>query len=123
MKQKSKGAESEIISVNDFIGVKGVKAKGRKVTIYPVKKLGWIEPLNNGESIAGDVVQFSDDQKGTAPVISGSPVQVKKTEEPAPTENDILTVPVSEESNLPVAEKKNAGKSKQQDRSAGGKNM
>ena len=121
MKQKSKGAESEIISVNDFIGVKGVKAKGRKVTIYPVKKLGWIEPLNNGESIAGDVVQFSDDQTGTAPVISGSPVQVKKTEEPAPTENDILAVPVSEESNLPVADKKNAGKSKQQDRSAGGK--
>lgn len=44
MKQKSKGSESEIVKVNEFIGVKGVKAKGKKLTLYPVKKLGWVEP-------------------------------------------------------------------------------
>ena len=39
MKLKSKGADSEIIPVEGFIGVKGVKAKGKKLTSYPVKKL------------------------------------------------------------------------------------
>ena len=42
MKQKSKGAESELIHVPEFIGVKGIKAKGKRVTQYPVKKVEWI---------------------------------------------------------------------------------
>jgi topoisomerase-4 subunit A len=49
MKQKSKGSESEIVKVIEFIGVKGVKAKGKKVTMYPVRKLGWVEPPAEAE--------------------------------------------------------------------------
>jgi len=45
MKLKTKGLETEIIPVHEFIGVKGVKAKGKKITVYPVKKLDWLEPL------------------------------------------------------------------------------
>ncbi|HSN49815.1 MAG TPA: hypothetical protein VLR52_01205, partial [Bacteroidales bacterium] len=45
MKQKSKGTESEEIIVHEFIGVKGYKAKGKRLTLYPVKKLEWLEPL------------------------------------------------------------------------------
>ncbi|MEI8007668.1 MAG: DNA gyrase/topoisomerase IV subunit A [Bacteroidota bacterium] len=52
MKLKTKGAESEILSVHEFIGVKGVKAKGRKVTVYPVKKIEWLEPLQIAEPVA-----------------------------------------------------------------------
>ncbi len=52
MKLKTKGAESEIVSVHEFIGVKGVKAKGRKVTVYPVKKFEWLEPLQIAEPVA-----------------------------------------------------------------------
>jgi|APCry1669188970_1035186.scaffolds.fasta_scaffold00048_29 topoisomerase IV subunit A len=52
MKLKTKGAESEIVSVHEFIGVKGVKAKGRKVTVYPVKKIEWLEPLQIAEPVA-----------------------------------------------------------------------
>ena len=45
MKLKTKGLETEIILVHEFIGVKGVRAKGKKITVYPVKKLDWLEPL------------------------------------------------------------------------------
>lgn len=53
MKLKTKGEESEIVSVHEFIGVKGVKAKGKKVTIYPIKKIEWLEPLQIDEPPAG----------------------------------------------------------------------
>lgn len=43
MKQKSKGTEEEIVDVAGFIGVKGVKAKGKRLTTYAVKKVTWIE--------------------------------------------------------------------------------
>ena len=45
MKLKTRGAESEIIPVHEFIGIKGVKAKGKKVTVFPLKKIEWLEPL------------------------------------------------------------------------------
>lgn len=44
MKQKSKGSEGEVIAVTAFIGVKGVKAKGKRLSPYPVKKLDWLLP-------------------------------------------------------------------------------
>jgi len=45
MKLKTKGAEQEMIDLKEFIGVKGYKAKGRRLTTYPVKKLTWQEPV------------------------------------------------------------------------------
>ncbi|MFZ4569897.1 MAG: DNA gyrase/topoisomerase IV subunit A [Bacteroidales bacterium] len=50
MKLKTKGAESEIIAIHEFIGIKGVKAKGKKITLYPVRKIEWTEPLQIVES-------------------------------------------------------------------------
>ncbi|MFH1937739.1 MAG: DNA gyrase/topoisomerase IV subunit A, partial [Bacteroidota bacterium] len=44
MKQKSRGAEEEEIDVAEFIGIKSYKAKGKRLTNYPVKKLNWLEP-------------------------------------------------------------------------------
>jgi len=49
MKLKTKGSESEIIAPHEFIGVKGVKAKGKRITLFPVKKLDWLEPLQIDE--------------------------------------------------------------------------
>lgn len=46
MKQKQKGTDCEEIVVTDFIGVKGFKAKGKRLTVYPLKKLEWLEPLH-----------------------------------------------------------------------------
>jgi topoisomerase-4 subunit A len=50
MKLKSRGSEQEVINTNDFISIKGVKAKGKRITAYPVKKLGWTEPEQKPES-------------------------------------------------------------------------
>ncbi|MGE5424697.1 MAG: hypothetical protein ACM3N9_04990, partial [Syntrophothermus sp.] len=49
MKHKLRGTESEDINVHEFIGLKGVKAKGKRLTIYPVKKIEWMEPLQVDE--------------------------------------------------------------------------
>ena len=86
MKQKSKGSESEIVKVNEFIGVKGVKAKGRRVTIYPVKKLEWLEPLQIEESLPVDVIAASEDQEQTEPEILLKPKrQIRARPAPEPS--------------------------------------
>jgi topoisomerase-4 subunit A len=46
MKLKSKGVELEEINVHEFIGVKSLKAKGRRLTLHPVKKINLLESLN-----------------------------------------------------------------------------
>ncbi|MCK9424281.1 MAG: DNA gyrase/topoisomerase IV subunit A, partial [Bacteroidales bacterium] len=45
MKHKSKGSEQEEIHIIDFIGVKGYKAKGKRITIHPLRKISWLDPL------------------------------------------------------------------------------
>ncbi len=56
MKQKSKGAEEEEVDVAEFIGIKGYKAKGKRLTSYPVKKLIWLEPAVSSAQLAVDSV-------------------------------------------------------------------
>ncbi len=47
--------ENEELSVTDFTGIKGIKAKGKKLTSYFVKELRWLDPLpyetENNENI------------------------------------------------------------------------
>jgi topoisomerase IV subunit A len=45
MKLKTKGAEREEIPVKDFIGVKGCKAKGKRITVHALKKINWMETV------------------------------------------------------------------------------
>ena len=45
MKLKTKGTEQEEIRVHEFISVKSLKAKGKRLTIHPVKKINLLEPL------------------------------------------------------------------------------
>ena len=40
-----KKIQSEIIEVEDFIGVKSNKARGKRVTTFAVEKFGWLAPL------------------------------------------------------------------------------
>lgn len=49
MKLKAKGPEEELIDVAEFIGVKGSKAKGKRLTSAPVKKLEWINAVEEPE--------------------------------------------------------------------------
>ena len=45
MKLKTKGSELEEIIAHEFIGVKGYKAKGKRLAVHPIKKITWLEPL------------------------------------------------------------------------------
>lgn len=45
MKQKTKGSEEEVIGVSGFIGIKSYKAKGKRLTTSPVKKIKLLETI------------------------------------------------------------------------------
>ncbi len=44
-KANGKEIENEIINIDEFIGVKSYKAKGKRVSNYVIKKVNWLEPL------------------------------------------------------------------------------
>lgn len=96
MKQKSKGADEEEILVEEFIGVKGFKAKGKRLSSYPVKKLIWLESEVPEESVleAGEPEEDQADE----PADAGTVVQ----EEAVPPER---MVDKTEEMKHPVEEK------------------
>ncbi len=59
MKLKTKGAEQEEVMVTGFIGVKGVRAKGKRLTTYAVRKVFFVERqliLGTGVPEAEDVL-------------------------------------------------------------------
>ena len=49
-----KKVESEIVEVDEFIGVKGYKAKGKRITTSEVKSFRWLEPLPEPEDAESD---------------------------------------------------------------------
>ena len=52
---KNKKRPSETILVADFIGIKGYKAKGKRLTEFPVEKINKLEPLLYEEPIVEEV--------------------------------------------------------------------
>ncbi len=44
-----KKVTSEIVDVSDFIGVKGYRAKGKRLTTSPVSEIRWLDPLPEPE--------------------------------------------------------------------------
>jgi topoisomerase-4 subunit A len=59
MKQKTKGLEQEEILIHEFIGVKGYKAKGKRLSTSAVKKLAWLEPVM--AAVAPEVEEFTEE--------------------------------------------------------------
>ena len=43
--ESGKKISSEIIEVEDFIAVKGIKAKGKRITTFAVDQYNWLQPL------------------------------------------------------------------------------
>ena len=60
VKLKAKGAEQEELVAHEFIGVKGYKAKGKRLSVYAVKKLSWLEPLQIEEPLLADSADDTD---------------------------------------------------------------
>jgi topoisomerase-4 subunit A len=55
MKVKTKGIEKEEITVHEYIGVKGIKAKGKRISSHAVKKVEFLEPIP-AESIQEEIL-------------------------------------------------------------------
>ena len=67
-----KKIDSEIVEISEFIGVKGYKAKGKRLTTFAVKQFHWLEPLPEPEEEIeeenenGDFDDVPDDREGFA---------------------------------------------------------
>ena len=57
-----KKIQSEIVEVEDFIGVKSAKAKGKRVTTFAVERFDWLKPLkeNPAVPVEPDTVETSN---------------------------------------------------------------
>ncbi len=69
--ESGKKISSEIIEVEEFIGVKGIKARGKRVTTFAVDQFNWLEPLKldpepSDESDESDQLDVIDDRLGYA---------------------------------------------------------
>lgn len=47
---KHKSREDEIIDVEEFIGIKGFKARGKRITTFEIKQVEFIEPLEKDDN-------------------------------------------------------------------------
>ena len=66
-----KKIQSEIIEVEDFIGVKSCKARGKRVTTFAVERFNWLQPLKEDPELSdtsdlSDPSDLSDDRMGFA---------------------------------------------------------
>lgn len=64
--QSGKKISSEIIEVEDFIGVKSLKAKGKRITTFAVDQFNWLQPLKPDPEPA-EVDDAVDDTPATDP--------------------------------------------------------
>ena len=72
--ESGKKIASEIIEVEDFIGVKSIKAKGKRITTFAVDQFNWLQPLKpdpepaepSDESTQSDESDLPDDRLGFA---------------------------------------------------------
>jgi topoisomerase-4 subunit A len=61
MKLKTKGSDQEEVLVHEFIGVKGYKAKGKRLSLHAIKKIGWLESLVIQEPLTDENNQPQDE--------------------------------------------------------------
>ncbi len=66
-----KKISSEIIEVEDFIGVKSHKAKGKRITTFAVERFNWLTPLKENPAPTApadepEVSEIPDDRQGFA---------------------------------------------------------
>ncbi len=60
---------SEIIEVEEFIGVKGIKARGKRVTTFAVDQFNWLQPLKPDPEPSDDSENPDDSENSESPEI------------------------------------------------------
>jgi topoisomerase-4 subunit A len=104
MKLKTKGVEQEEIVAHEFIGIKGYKAKGKRLTVHAVKKLNWIESLIMEEPLISDSIPL----EGEIPAADEKPLTDKKpvtVEKPAVVDKPAVDTILAEDAKPAVVEK------------------
>jgi topoisomerase-4 subunit A len=92
-KANNKEYEDELINVDEFIGVKGVKAKGKRLSARVLKKMEFIEPLPYEEEVEDEIQEVEMEI-------------VNPSEEETVSEETTLSEPELEITNPEVLEKK-----------------
>ena len=82
MKIKTKGVEQEEIKAHEFIGVKSHKAKGKRLTTQPVRKISLLEPLNIEDVVVPEAVTEEMPVEPESP--PAKKVKAGKIPDPAP---------------------------------------
>jgi topoisomerase IV subunit A len=114
MKQKAKGSESEVIAVAEFIGVKGVKAKGKRVSPYPVRKADWIISEEEEKEEKKEEMKKGRNEE-IKPVVRKPKKEILPVAEVIPIPVEIPVVPAKKETRkkLPRSKAGKAAKGKQ----------
>ena len=88
MTKKTKGLETEDIAVHDFIGVKGYKAKGKRLTVHILQEIAWLEPMLPPEPL--EIEETESEETGTeTPEMSVDEQETVDNTDVAETEPDI----------------------------------
>jgi len=91
MKVKTKGAEKEEITINEFIGVKGFKAKGKRISLHAVKKIEFLEPLQTEEPAKQIMLEEPEDEN-KGPIIMDRQSEVEMKNEKGRMKNEAAEV-------------------------------
>ncbi|MEI7723572.1 MAG: DNA gyrase/topoisomerase IV subunit A, partial [Bacteroidota bacterium] len=110
MKLKTKGTEQEEIVAHEYIGVKGYKAKGKRLSAHTVKKVNWLESITIEEPAAPDETLADEisapfpfrvdavEDKAEIQVESTPPADQGSTPEPMP----LIGIPLLKPGMLPM---------------------
>jgi len=80
MKLKTKGSELETVNVTEFIGVKGIKARGKRLTGYPVKKIAWVQGEEEQEEMKNEEMTKEEMKKEEKEEIRKAGKEMKREE-------------------------------------------
>ncbi len=67
--ESGKKIASEIIEVEEFIGIKGIKARGKRVTTFAVDQFNWLQPLKPDPEPSDDSENPDDSENSETPEI------------------------------------------------------
>ena len=115
-KVKDKEVPSEKIDLTQFIEVKGMKAKGNKLSYSKVKDITLLPPV---EIPIDEDVQDEFEESGMSPLEA-----IKKAQEPAKDKNLIsIDQQINQQIKLPSQEKKKKSKKGKKGKEGGGKDL
>lgn len=100
-KINGKEIDNEVVTADDFIGVKSHKAKGKRLSKFAVKKVEWLDPIPVDTSDE-DGEGFSDDKPGEEEAVSNQDrVELKDESDGQKGSTQAKTADKPENDNLP----------------------